>query len=50
MSVQYLLWALGIVQIVRYRRRTRALILQQGGFHPPDELGPTLDDKATARE
>ena len=29
MSVQYLLWALGLVQIWRYRLRTRALILEQ---------------------
>jgi MFS family permease len=29
MSVQYPLWALGLVQIWRYRRRTRALILSQ---------------------
>ena len=27
MSVQYLLWAVGLVQIWRYRVRTRALIL-----------------------
>jgi MFS family permease len=26
MSLQYLLWAVGLVQIVRYRRRTRAVI------------------------
>jgi hypothetical protein len=26
MSLQYLLWALGLVQIVRYRRRARAAI------------------------
>ncbi len=44
MSVQYLLWALGIVQIVRYRRRTRALIRERGGFDYPDELDPPLDD------
>jgi hypothetical protein len=29
MSVQYLLWAVGLVQIWRYRVRTRALILKQ---------------------
>jgi len=29
MSVQYLLWAGGIVQILRYRRRARALLLRQ---------------------
>jgi MFS family permease len=29
MSVQYLLWGLGLVQIVRYRRRTRARILDE---------------------
>ncbi len=29
MGVQYLLWALGLMQIWRYRRRTRALILRQ---------------------
>ena len=27
MSFQYLLWGLGLVQIWRYRRRTRARIL-----------------------
>jgi hypothetical protein len=29
MSVQYVLWAVGLVQIWRYRVRTRALILRQ---------------------
>jgi len=29
MSVQYVLWAVGLVQIVRYRRRTRARILEE---------------------
>jgi MFS family permease len=29
MSVQYLLWGVGLVQIVRYRRRTRARILEE---------------------
>jgi hypothetical protein len=29
MSVQYVLWALGLGQMWRYRRRTRALILRQ---------------------
>ncbi|RLV49438.1 MFS transporter [Nocardioides mangrovicus] len=32
MSLQYLLWAVGLVQIWRYRRRTRAMILR----HDPD--------------
>ncbi|MEO7943662.1 MAG: MFS transporter [Marmoricola sp.] len=40
MSVQYLLWGVGIVQIWRYRRRTRALIIRQQGQPEPDELGP----------
>jgi MFS family permease len=40
MSVQYVLWGLGIVQIWRYRRRTRALIIRQRGEPEPDELGP----------
>jgi hypothetical protein len=26
MALQYVLWAVGLVQIVRYRRRTRAVI------------------------
>ncbi len=29
MSLQYVLWSLGLVQIVRWRRRTRALILRE---------------------
>jgi cyanate permease len=39
MSVQYLLWGVGLVQIWRYRRRTRALIIRQQGEPEPDELG-----------
>ena len=31
MSVQYVLWAVGLVQILRYRRRTRARILEERG-------------------
>jgi MFS family permease len=41
MSVQYVLWTLGLVQIWRYRRRTRALILRQraaGAEGEPDEV------------
>jgi MFS family permease len=40
MSVQYLLWGVGLVQIWRYRRRTRALIIRLQGQPEPDELGP----------
>ncbi len=29
MSLQFVLWSIGLVQIVRYRRRTRALILRE---------------------
>ena len=47
MSVQYLLWGLGLVQIWRYRRRTRALIIQQRA--KADELG-LLYDPLTAPE
>jgi MFS family permease len=47
MSVQYLLWALGTVQILRYRRRTRALIRQQGQIDYPDELAPPVGDATT---
>jgi MFS family permease len=44
MSVQYLLWAIGALQIWRYRRRTRALIIrQQNGMDHPDELGAQFD-------
>ncbi|MCW2846377.1 MAG: transporter, partial [Marmoricola sp.] len=40
MSVQYVLWALGAVQIWRYRRRARALALrEQAGIAERDELG-----------
>ncbi len=46
MSVQYLLWSLGVVQIWRYRRRTRALVLSQhlawAGHEGLDELDPPL--------
>ncbi len=47
MSVQYLLWGVGVVQIWRYRRRTRALITQQRA--EADELG-VLRDPLTAAE
>ncbi len=41
MSVQYLLWGIGVVQIWRYRRRTRALIIRQRA--EADELGLARD-------
>ena len=41
MSVQYLLWGVGLVQIWRYRRRTRALILRQQA--EDDDLSKVLD-------
>jgi len=47
MSVQYLLWAIGLVQILRYRRRTRALIIELRA--KADELG-LLHDPLTAAE
>jgi MFS transporter len=47
MSVQYLLWGIGIAQIWRYRRRTRALIIRQRA--KADELG-LLRDPLTAAE
>lgn len=47
MSVQYLLWGIGIAQIWRYRRRTRALIIRQRA--EADELG-LLRDPLTAAE
>lgn len=44
MSVQYLLWTVGVFQIWRYRRRTRALIIRQrNGTDRPDELGAQFD-------
>jgi uncharacterized integral membrane protein len=43
MSVQYLLWAVGIVQIWRYRRRVRALIIRQRSGAEPDELAAQFD-------
>lgn len=42
MSLQYVLWTLGVIQIWRYRLRVRALIIRQQGQPEPDELGPTL--------
>jgi MFS family permease len=45
MSVQYLLWTLGIVQIWRYRRRARALALQQQtGPEERDEFGRLVEE------
>jgi MFS family permease len=41
MSLQYLLWGIGVVQIWRYRRRTRALIVRQRA--EADELGLVRD-------
>jgi MFS family permease len=43
MSVQYLLWAVGTVQIWRYRRRVRALIIRQRSGAEPDELAAQFD-------
>jgi MFS family permease len=44
MSVQYVLWGVGVIQIWRYRRRTRALILRQrAGADDRDELGEQFD-------
>ncbi len=44
MSLQYVLWVGGAIQIVRYRRRTRALLLLNGGGPSrgpaPDGAGP----------
>jgi MFS family permease len=49
MSVQYLLWGLGVVQIWRYRRLTRALIIRQQGEQGEqgqhDELGEPTDPR-----
>jgi hypothetical protein len=49
MSVQYVLWGLGVVQIWRYRRLTRALIIrqqgEQGGQGEHDELGEPMDPR-----
>ena len=39
MSVQYLLWGLGLVQIWRYRVRTRAKIRRELGEAPAEALG-----------
>ena len=36
MSAQYLLWGLGLVQVLRYRHRTRAVVSR-------DELEGVLD-------
>jgi nitrate/nitrite transporter NarK len=46
MSVQYLLWGIGVVQIWRYRRRTRSLITQQRAR--ADELGLLHDPLTSA--
>ena len=46
MSVQYLLWGIGVVQIWRYRRRTRALIIRQRA--EADELGLLRDPLRSA--
>ena len=40
MSVQYVLWGVGLVQIWRYRRRTRAL---HPGSGEEDELAAVID-------
>jgi MFS family permease len=48
MSVQYLLWAAGVVQIWRYRVRARALALrEQAGVVERDELGSEDDPRLT---
>jgi MFS family permease len=48
MSVQYLLWAVGLVQIWRYRVRARALALrEQAGVVDRDELGSEGDTRLT---
>jgi sugar phosphate permease len=48
MSVQYLLWAVGVVQIWRYRVRARALALrEQVGVVDRDELGSEDDPRLT---
>lgn len=48
MSVQYLLWALGVAQIWRYRRRARALALrEQAGPEERDELGTEDEPRLT---
>ena len=39
MSLQYVLWTLGIIQIVRYRRRTRAKLLREREAAPVHALG-----------
>ena len=46
MSLQYLLWGFGAVQIWRYRRRTRALIIRQRA--KADELGLLRDPLTSA--
>ena len=43
MSLQYLLWAVGVVQIWRYRRRARALIVRQRA--EGDSLDAPLDPR-----
>ncbi|MCW2849037.1 MAG: major facilitator superfamily 1 [Marmoricola sp.] len=48
MSVQYLLWAVGVVQIWRYRLRARALALrEQEGTAERDELGSDHQPRLT---
>jgi MFS family permease len=52
MSLQYVLWSLGLVQIWRYRRRTRALILRERAEADElDELATTgaVDGAAQSR-
>jgi nitrate/nitrite transporter NarK len=39
MSLQYVLWGLGLVQIVRYRRRTRAKLMRDRVAPAPNALG-----------
>ena len=39
MSLQYVLWTVGIVQIYRYRRRTRAKLLREREGAPARALG-----------
>ncbi len=46
MSLQYLLWGIGAVQIWRYRHRTRALIIRQRA--EADELGLLRDPLRSA--
>ncbi len=48
MSVQYLLWTLGVTQIWRYRRQARALALrEQAGPEERDELGTEDEPRLT---